>query len=54
IAAWVLAILYQQGACVDEIHRMYPHLSRAQVLSALDYAADHADEIEADISANRA
>jgi uncharacterized protein (DUF433 family) len=52
IAVWVLESLYQQGASVDEIHGMYQHLSREQILDALDYAADNSNEIEGDISAH--
>ena len=37
---------------VDEILRQYPRLRTADVYDALAYAADHPDEIEADLAAD--
>jgi len=34
---------------VEQLHIQHPHLSRAQICSALAYYWDHKDEIDADI-----
>lgn len=49
IAVWVLASLWQQGASVQEIVESYPFLTPAHVECALDWADEHAEEIECDI-----
>lgn len=45
-----VAILYslhvQAGLSVDELAGEYPHLSRAQIKSALDYALANSDKME--------
>lgn len=40
-------IEYKWG--VEQLHIQHPHLSRAQICSALAYYWDHKDEIDADI-----
>ena len=44
-----IAGYYQMGMGVDEILATLPHLSPAQVHSALAYYFDHQDEIDADL-----
>jgi len=44
--------LHRQGMSIDEIISHYSHLRPADVYDALAYAADHAAEIEADITAD--
>ena len=43
---------YRQGMAVEEILQEYGHLRPADVHDALAYAFEHADEIEADLSAD--
>lgn len=43
---------HRHGMTVDEILRQYPRLRASDVYDALAYAADHPDEIEADLSAD--
>jgi uncharacterized protein (DUF433 family) len=43
---------YRQGMTVEEIVQQYPHLRPSDVHDALAYAYDHADEIEADLTAD--
>ncbi len=38
------------GMSIDDIHEMYPQLQQADIVDALDYAADHRDEIARDIA----
>lgn len=48
----VIVWCHRHGMTVDEILRQYPRLRAADVYDALAYAADHADEIEADLAAD--
>lgn len=41
---------YRQGMSPEEIAEHYPHIRLSDVYDALAYAADHAEEIEADIA----
>lgn len=50
ITVRAIAGYYQMGMDVDEILATLPHLSPAQVHSALAYYFDHQDEIDADLS----
>lgn len=43
---------HRHGMAIDEILRQYPRLRTADVYDALAYAADHSDEIEADLAAD--
>ena len=47
-----IAGYYQMGLSVDEIHEELPHLSLAQIHSALAYYFDHQAEIDRDIRRN--
>ncbi len=47
-----IAGYYQMGMDVDEILATLPHLSPAQVHSALAYYFDHQNEIDAELSDN--
>lgn len=38
-----------RGWSAEEIHEKYPHLSLAQIRSALGYYADHREELAAEI-----
>ena len=40
------------GMTVEEIIQSYPHLRSSDVYDALAYAAEHRDEIEADLAAD--
>src|SRR5438105_2918268 len=41
------------GRSVDEVCRQYPHLTPAEVHTAMGYYYDHQDEIDAEMRANR-
>ncbi|MDW7679181.1 MAG: DUF433 domain-containing protein [bacterium] len=49
ISVRTIAGYYQMGMDVDEILATLPHLSPAQVHSALAYYFDHQDEIDTDL-----
>ena len=42
----------RQGADVDELVALYPHISREQVQGALDYYAAHPARVDEDIERN--
>ena len=46
-----IAVLYKQGHSPEEIIQTYPHLSLAQVYSALAYYHANREEIEDELSA---
>jgi hypothetical protein len=48
-----LAVLYNDGAGVEEMLRTYPHLQASWVHDALSYYLDHRQEIEQEIEENR-
>jgi uncharacterized protein (DUF433 family) len=50
ITVRTIAGYYQMGMDVDEILATLPHLTPAQVHSALAYYFDHQDEIDTDLS----
>ena len=50
ITVRTIAGYYQMGMDVDEILATLPHLTPAQVHSALAYYFDHQDEIDNDLS----
>ena len=50
ITVRAIAGYYQMGMNVDEILAALPHLSPAQVHSALAYYFDHQDEVDVDLS----
>lgn len=52
IRVCVVLWCYRHGMTVDAILRQYPRLRAADVYDALAYAADHPDEIEADLAAD--
>jgi uncharacterized protein (DUF433 family) len=49
ITVRIIAGYYQMGMDVDETLAALPHLSHAQVHSALAYYFDHQNEIDADL-----
>ena len=49
-----IVVLYKQGYNPEEIADQYPHLTLAQVYSALAYFHANSDEIEADLIAEQA
>lgn len=49
MAAW-----YKEGSSPEEIAAQYPHLTLAQVYSALAYYHANREEVEADLAAERA
>lgn len=46
-----MAVLYKQGQTPEEIGQTYPHLSLAQIYSALAYYHANRAEIEAELAA---
>jgi uncharacterized protein (DUF433 family) len=52
IRVGVILWCHRHGMTVDEILRQYPRLLTADAYDALAYAADHPDEIEADLAAD--
>ena len=45
--------IWQLGVSAEEIPKRLPHLTLAQVFSALSYYSDHQDEINESIQRNR-
>lgn len=45
-----IAVLYKQGQSPEEVVQTYPHLSLAQVYSALAYYHANRDEIEKELA----
>lgn len=52
IAVWLIAGWFKQGHTPEEIQKMYPHLTLAQIHDALSYYYDHQTEVDKDIRAN--
>ena len=52
IAVWLVAGWFRQGYTPEEIQKMYPQLTLAQIHDALSYYYDHQAEIEEDIREN--
>jgi uncharacterized protein (DUF433 family) len=48
-----LVVWYKQGYAPEEIADQYPHLTLAQVFTALAYYHANREEIEADLAAER-
>jgi uncharacterized protein (DUF433 family) len=48
----VILWCHRHGMTVDDILRQYPRLRIADIYDALAYAADHPEEIEADLAAD--
>lgn len=48
----VIVWCHRHGMVIDEILRQYPRLRTADIYDALAYAADHPEEIEADLAAD--
>jgi uncharacterized protein (DUF433 family) len=48
-----IAVLYKDGASVEEMLETYPHLQASWVHDAISYYLDHREEIEREIEANR-
>jgi uncharacterized protein (DUF433 family) len=48
-----IVVLYKQGYSPEEIADQYPHLSLAQVYTALAYYHANKEEIEADLAAEK-
>ncbi len=53
IAVRTIAGYYQMGLSADEILNSIPHLSAAQVHSALAFYFDHQKQIDSDINMNK-
>lgn len=51
ITVHCMAVLYKQGQTPEEIGQTYPHLSLAQIYSALAYYHANRAEIEAELAA---
>lgn len=49
-----MAALYKAGSTPEEIADQYPHLTLAQVYTALAYYHANREEVEADLDAERA
>ena len=49
MAAW-----YKEGSSPEEIANQYPHLTLAQIYSALAYYHANREEVDADLAAERA
>ena len=49
-----MAIWYKEGSSPEEIADQYPHLTLAQVYTALAYYHANREEVEADLAAERA
>lgn len=49
-----IVTLYKQGNNAEDIADQYPHVSLAQVYSALAYYHAHRNEVEADLAAEKA
>lgn len=49
-----MAVWYNEGSSPEEIAAQYPHLTLAQVYSALAYYHANRKEVEADLAAERA
>lgn len=48
----VIVTFQRQGAEVDELVGMYPHISRERIQGALDYYAAHPARVDEDIERN--
>ena len=53
ISVRVIVELYRQGASVDELAELYPHIGKERVQGALDYYAQHPARVDEDIERNR-
>jgi uncharacterized protein (DUF433 family) len=49
-----MAVLYKQGSSPEEIADQYPHLTLAQIYTALAYYHANREEVEGDLAAERA
>jgi uncharacterized protein (DUF433 family) len=49
-----MAVLYREGSSPEEIADQYPHLTLAQVYTALAYYHANREEVEADLAVERA
>jgi uncharacterized protein (DUF433 family) len=48
-----VATLYKQGLSAEEIAQTYPHLTLAQIYTAVGYFLDHREEIEQDLKSDQ-
>ncbi len=48
-----IAVLYKDGASIQEMLETYPHVQASWVHDAISYYLDHREEIEQEIDANR-
>lgn len=48
-----MAVLYKEGSSAEEIADQYPHLTLAQVYTALAYYHANREEVEADLAFER-
>jgi hypothetical protein len=49
-----MAVLYKQGSSPEEIADQYPHLTLAQIYTALAYYHANREEVEGDLAAESA
>lgn len=49
-----MAVLYKEGSSPEEIADQYPHLTLAQVYTALAYYHANREEVEAELAAEKA
>lgn len=52
IGVWMIALMTAEGLTPEAITQQYPLLTVEDVAAALQYAADHQADIEAEIIAN--
>ena len=53
IPVWIVVLMSEAGAGVEDILKVYPQLTRADCAAALNYALKHRAEIDADITLDR-
>lgn len=53
IPVWVIESYRRSGAELSDFAEIYPHISAEQIAAGIDYAARHAEEIEAELTANQ-
>ena len=53
VPVWIIVLMSEAGADVDDILKIYPQLTRADCAAALNYALNHRAEIDADITWDR-
>ena len=54
VPIWIIVLMSEAGAGIEEILTVYPQLTRADCAAALNYALKHRAEIDADITWDKA